>query len=189
MSVVVPILRNCLFLWIDRCVSFILFVIQCYIIRFEIRQFWSRTKISVPYDPVTGGSIEHSFRMPTCQLCMTRHASRSKNDRNLSDISIDKKTFSRCVTNWDHSFICLNLLRVKRQEEQVREKNMKTEAEINRRNKICFAGVAHWMIKYSNFESKLRFVKFATHREKWPTLVTTIANSVRRTTSNIIRPF
>lgn len=122
MSVVVSILRNCLLLWIDRCVSFILFVIRCYIIRFEIRQFWSRTKISVPYDPVTGGSIEHSFRMPTCQLCMTRHASRSKNDRNLSDISIDKKTFSRCVTNRDHSLICLDLLRVKRQEEQVKEK-------------------------------------------------------------------
>lgn len=77
-----------------------------------------------------------------------------------------KKTFSRCLTNRDHSLICLNLLRVKRQGEQVREKNMKTEAEINRRNKICFAGVAHWMIKYSNFESKLRFEKVRDYTEK-----------------------
>lgn len=167
MSVVVPILRNCLFLWIDRCVSFILFVIRCYIIRFEIRQFWSRTKISVPYDPVTGGSIEHSFRMPTCQLYMTRHASHSKNDRNLSDISIDKKNIftvryeSRSQFNFSQLVTSETPGRTGE-----RKKNRKTEAEINRRNKICFAGVAHWMIKYSNFESKLRFEKVRDYTGK-----------------------
>lgn len=43
---------------------------------------------------------------------------------------------------------------------------MKTEAEINRRNKICFPGVAYCMIKYSNFESKLRFEKVRDYAEK-----------------------